>query len=429
MDIREYLAIMKRRWVLIVGAGALGLVAAAITTALIQPTYSATARLFITTASGSSVSDAYQGNLFSQDRVHSYAEIATGRQVAQKTVEQLGLPIGADTLRTMITAEAQTDSVVLDITASTENAEMSRDVANVVAAQTSATIKELETSARGGLPTASATVLDAAEAPESPSSPSWPRNLIIGLLGGLVVGFVGAIIRDKTDSRVRSGSSLAETAGAPLLGSVADPSNPEDSAADFQTIAQRLVMSAHDIQTAVVVTSASNDDVATAREVVLGVANALAESGESVVVVETGQAEPALALLADSAATPGLTEVLARRADLAKAYSATTPAGAHILPVGDAAGQVRGAYLASADMTEVLKELEVRFRWVLLTGAPVLSEPDVVAMRSAADTVLLVARIAATDNRDLDQTVERLTGLGLTTAGVVAAGSEPRWWM
>ena len=57
--------------------------------------YESTARLFVTAEGGTSVGESYQNNLFAQDRVNSYATIATSDQVAQRAAETLGGQVGA----------------------------------------------------------------------------------------------------------------------------------------------------------------------------------------------------------------------------------------------------------------------------------------------------------------------------------------------
>ena len=436
MDIREYLAVFRRRWLLVLGAAVFSVGAAAVVTAFIQPQYTATTKLFVTTASGSSVADAYQGNLFSQERVLSYVEVATGRQVAEKTVSELGLDTSPDDLRSMITASVKTDTVLLEISATTPNPEMSRDVANVVAAQTASIVKDLETSARGGLPTASATVLDSAETPQSPSSPSWIRNILVALVAGLAVGIVGAIVRDKTDGRVRSATALAEAADTTLLGTVpadvadrrfSDKSSDRD--AGFQAVAQQLLATGRGAGTGLIVTGPSDGDGRVLSRVALGIVDGLAESGEAAVIVEIEQDQPSVASNAGITAAPGLTEVLAGTVTFSEALAGPLTTGAYALPVGDAAVQLRGGLLTSDEMGRLLKDLGSRFRWVVVVAPPVLTHPEAVAMRSNVDDVILVGRVGASSTRAVRESAERLTSVGMTLAGVVAVGSEPRAWI
>jgi len=61
-----------------------------------HPLYAASTQLFVTTTcSADNSAAAYQGNLFSQQRVTSYSELIEGTQVAQRVVDELGLQSSA----------------------------------------------------------------------------------------------------------------------------------------------------------------------------------------------------------------------------------------------------------------------------------------------------------------------------------------------
>jgi receptor protein-tyrosine kinase len=55
------------------------------------PEYQASTRLFVSTTGGQSMSDMYNGNRLSQDRVLSYTELIKGQTVAQRTIDKLNL--------------------------------------------------------------------------------------------------------------------------------------------------------------------------------------------------------------------------------------------------------------------------------------------------------------------------------------------------
>ncbi|MDF2829621.1 MAG: ywqD, partial [Mycobacterium sp.] len=82
LAIGDYLRAFRRFWWLVLVAVLVGAGVGYATTLFSTPEYQSTARLFVTTQSGTSVGDAYQNNLFSQERVVSYAGLATSEQVA-----------------------------------------------------------------------------------------------------------------------------------------------------------------------------------------------------------------------------------------------------------------------------------------------------------------------------------------------------------
>jgi len=82
MNILDYLRILRRRWWLVFGATVLAAGLAVAITMHTPPEY-ATSVTFFVTMPATGVSDAYQGDLFSQQRVKSYADLLTSDRLAQ----------------------------------------------------------------------------------------------------------------------------------------------------------------------------------------------------------------------------------------------------------------------------------------------------------------------------------------------------------
>ena len=73
MNLQDFLRLLRTRWITVcvtIAVVALGAVMLSLTT---TPLYQASTRLFVSTTSGSSLAETYQGNRFSQERVISYA--------------------------------------------------------------------------------------------------------------------------------------------------------------------------------------------------------------------------------------------------------------------------------------------------------------------------------------------------------------------
>ena len=428
MDILDYLVIWRRRWKIVVAATLLGVGIAAIVSALTQPEYVASTRLFITTTGGASVVEAYQGNLFGQERVQSYVRLATGKQVAQRTIDQLKINLTPAQLQSMTKAEVVPNSVLMDISVSNPNPTLARDLANAVALQTSQLVEELETSARGGSPAASATLVDDADVPRSPATPTWIPNLLFGLTGGLLVGLAAAIARDKLDRSVRSLDDAAQAAQAAPMGSVPDaprhqagaipfgPAYRESSEAFRSLRTNLLAASDSDATGAVIVAGPRSSSGATT--ITLGLAAALAEAGLSVIVVEGNLRDKGISGALDLGDRPGLSDVLDRTAALDETILATGSNNLAVLPSGGKT-EASSELLAGVRMTEVLKSLCGDYDYVLIDGAPVLPYSDSLTVAEWADGLLLVARAGSTTDRDLADAAEKARMARAHVLGVV----------
>ena len=106
MNLQELLSLLRSRWLTVCATTVLAVLGAVIASLLTTPLYQASSRLFVSTAAGDSLSDVYQGTLFSQERVLSYTELLMGQTLAQRTVDKLGLDMSADELAAEVQASA-----------------------------------------------------------------------------------------------------------------------------------------------------------------------------------------------------------------------------------------------------------------------------------------------------------------------------------
>ena len=77
MDLRDYIRTLRKRWVTVVLCLLLSVAVATVLTQLSQKQYSSSAAVFVSTRNdgGDGISGAYQGSLFAQTRVESYARV------------------------------------------------------------------------------------------------------------------------------------------------------------------------------------------------------------------------------------------------------------------------------------------------------------------------------------------------------------------
>ena len=78
VELRDYLRILRRRWIVIVGCVVAALAVATLITVRATPQYASNARIFISTGSGSVAADGtasnpYQNGLAATQKVTSYA--------------------------------------------------------------------------------------------------------------------------------------------------------------------------------------------------------------------------------------------------------------------------------------------------------------------------------------------------------------------
>ncbi|MFI5429470.1 YveK family protein [Aeromicrobium sp. UC242_57] len=115
MDLRDYLRILRTRWILIALCSLIAVGTASILTWTATPQYTSSARLFVSTQGSTDDAQANQGGQFSLQRVKSYANLLTGEVIARKAIERLGLDEDPGTLAGQITASSAIDTVILTV--------------------------------------------------------------------------------------------------------------------------------------------------------------------------------------------------------------------------------------------------------------------------------------------------------------------------
>lgn len=428
MAIGDYLRAFRRFWWLIVVIAVIGAAGGYVWSLVAAPKYASTAQLFVTTQSGTSVGDAYQNNLFSQERVKSYASLATSRQVAARAVEQLRSTMSADDLRSKISAAPVLNTVLLNVTATDADPVAAQTYSNAVADQLVQLVSELETSRRGGTPAAGAILVDDADYPSKASGPSLVTRIGLGAVAGLALGVIAVVVLALVDTRVRRRERVEDIAGSLVLGEiVADPNRPGVAVVDTAgggELVERTRQLATNLRFArtpdggcpvvVAVTSPAHGDGRSTLAVDL--AAVLAESGRRVLLVDGDLVTPTLAerlLSSDPEGrgrpTRGLSTVLI--GDDALDDAIISRVGGHgfaLLPAGPAPTS-RGVLWGSDRAQQVFADLAVRFDHVVVDTPPLAVCTDGAVAAALGDGAVVLARLGHTRSSALRRGLESLT--------------------
>lgn len=428
MDLRDYLRVLRTRWILIV-AFALGSVAlAAGVTINSTPQYASKARLFIST-SGSDDSSAFQGSQFSLQRVKSYAELLTGQEIARRVVDDMNLDESPKALASQISASTSPDTVILTVTVTDPGPRRARILAEAVSQAFVAYVAELETPPGRDQATIKASIVDPANTPSTPISPNPTRNITLGLIIGLLLGAGVAMLRETLDNTIKSAKQLESLVGVPIIGTIGYDtdavSTPLISSLDtyapraeaFRVLRTNLQFIDPDAQHKVfVVTSSLPSEGKTTTAVNLALA--LAEGGEKVVLVEGDLRRPKISEYMRVESAVGLTTVLIGKIPLADAVQLSATDGLSILTSGSTPPNP-AELLKSESMSAVVAALRGSHDIVLIDAPPLLPVTDGALLAAQADGALLVVRHGKTTTDQLTLAVDRLEAVGATPVGVI----------
>ncbi|WNG82936.1 polysaccharide biosynthesis tyrosine autokinase [Mycobacterium sp. ITM-2016-00316] len=429
MKLQDFAKLLRSRWLIVCATLAASIVLAIIVTAMTTPLYKASTRLFVSTESGSSLAEAYQGNRFSQERVKSYAELIEGQTVAQRTIDKLGLDITAGELQEKVTASAKLDTVLINVSVLDESPVRARDIANSLSDEFVVMIRELETPEPGATPDARVVVEQRASIPERPVTPDTTRNIGLGVILGLALGIGLAVLRDMLDNTVKDRATLEAVTGSGVVGNIPlDKERRKNPAISFDSDRSAISEAFRKLRTnlqflavdnpprAIVITSSMPAEGKSTTAI--NIALALAEAEHNVVIVDGDLRRPSLHKYLDLVGTVGVSTVLSGGASLSESLQKTRFPGLTALTSG-AIPPNPSELLGSQAAKNLLAELRAEFDYVIVDSTPLLAVTDAAILAAAADGVLMMARFGKTKRDELSHAVGSLEGVGAPMLGTV----------
>lgn len=417
-----------------------------------------------------------QQGLDAQTKAATAAKLATMPKVRQAAAALLGGKVTADELKNAVSVTPQTDTTLVDISATSTDPQLAAAKANAVReafinARQEASASTLESARQrvqqqiSGLSasaratqagqilqsrleqlntiilTAGAGVKTAqpATAPDSPISPSPKRDAILALIAGGLLGLGIAVLRARLDDRIRDLDELSERWALPVLGLIPESADlaatgaklPSPGGVEAFALARTNLRYLHvggDVRT-VVVTSALAEEGKSTVSWNLALAAAMAE--QRVLLIEADLRRPVLAQRLGIAGSRGLSELLA---GMASVYDVTHEVRVPVPGTHDArvsvvpAGFVPPSPIALLERTSTAKtlhELGVPYDLVIIDTPPATLVADAKVLLSHADGSIVVSRLGRVTRSAVDRLREIVAGLDTPVLGtIVNAGAR-----
>ena len=221
IDLTEVLKNAQKLWKqLLVVIVLFGAAATLGTKFLMTKKYTASSKIIIVSKQDNQNSSTVSMNdiQVAQKLTSTYTKIMQSEAISDVVIDNLGLEkydVDNTVYNEMVTVEAEDSTEVMNVTATTENPELSADLANEV-------VKVFKDKIYDIMSVENITVLNEASVPENPSSPSLKKNLIIGLGLGLVIDCAWVFLLTIFDKKVKSEEQIKDILGYPVLGTIPD---------------------------------------------------------------------------------------------------------------------------------------------------------------------------------------------------------------
>lgn len=206
---------IKKRFALVIGLTILfSLIAGLMSLLVIEPKYSTRATLMVgRPASYASAGQSLEYNdvLLSQRLVGSYSEIMKSDTVMKQVNENLTLNMTKGQLSGRINVQTVSNTEIISLTVTDTIPERAMDIANETATIFMDEVRTI-------MQVDNVQLIDAATLPEHPVSPNVVMNTAIAGILGLMLGVLIALIREFTDTRVKSLEDYKNSFEIPVIG-------------------------------------------------------------------------------------------------------------------------------------------------------------------------------------------------------------------
>ena len=433
MQLTDHVQVLRRHWLLIAVIAAIGVVCAGGASLLTTPQYSAKSAIYFSLPNSKSGTDLQAGTLYAQAQVQSYAELATTPAVLEPVIEQFALPTSNTALAAALSITVVQGTSLISVVATDPSPAKAALLSNAVADSLGKQVTEFSPRTATEKASVSARVVTQAATPKAPSSPQTKRNVLAGLLGGLLIGVVVAVLRQMTDTRLRSPEDVKELSDAPIIGQVGSASSfdkafLQEAYSPCREAIRRVrtnlnFLGAEQRPLVVAITSALPGEGRST--IAVSLARAMGESGQSVLLIEADLRRPAVGRMTNLPDSQGLSGVLTGAVEFDRAVQSWGAGGVDVLPAGSVPPNP-GGLLESEAMESLMKEARLRYDVIVIDTAPLVPVVESASLSRLVSGYVLVARSGAVRSHELAEAIDILDNVDGRVYGVVLNGVPGR---
>jgi len=277
-------------------------------------------------------------------------------------------------------------------------------------------------------------VIEKAEVPASPSKPNKFRNILLGLVIGLMGGVGLAFFVEYLDNTVKSAEDIEQRFDVPVLGIIELLDKQKGQADDivlrephanitenYRAIRTSIMLSTADKPPKhILVTSIAPQEGKTTTAVNL--AGILAQSGHNVLLMDADLRRPRLRRIFGIKADSGLSTYLAGTSDI----EFFTPKGIEhlqVVPSGPVPPNP-SELIGSRHLQDLLASLEEKFDFVVWDSPPLFAAAESLVLSKMLSGTIIVARAGKTTYKELERGIKSIQDIEARVLGVVINGLD-----
>lgn len=433
MNFTDVLRAVKKHWVTEIVLFCVVVGAVVGCTLTMTPQYKATAELLIQTSSSSSnATDATsQSQASSASSVSSVSslcpDILQSDSVLQSVIDNLGLHSNVSQLRQSVSAVVDEQSPVIQIVALYPDSDQ---VVKIVEESTRQLNKQLS----GTLGSSAKVTLSTIQQPVKPlvpSSPNVPACIAIGIIAGLIVALLGAVIREMSDKGVNETSDIQAIIDSPILASIPKAHTVSDgtpavivkprghAAEEFRRLTTNVsFVTPNELNQSNVLIVTSSNPREGKTTVAVNLAASFAEKGKSVLLIDGDVRHPSVANALDLNNGIGLVSLLAGDVSAKDAIQTYWKPYLHILPSEDQK-TTSGIVLGSDAMKDLIDQASKRYDVVIVDTAPITVTNDAAVFAKQGGVLIMVVGQGVAQKKSLRDVTKELKMSRTEVRGIV----------
>lgn len=220
VDLLELISILMRRvWVIVAGMVVFGALAFVYFFWVVTPSYTASTLMYVNNTNRQTLSEDLNVNdlAASQKLVNTYIVILQNEVLMNRVLEMVNTPSATTVsqLSRMVTMKAVNNTEVLNISVTSNDPQLSADIANAFSSVAPAEIIRV-------VKAGSVEVISPATPPVRPSGPNVRLNTLIGFLIGGILCSLAVLALELLDNTIKGQEDLEKHYTIPVLGEIPD---------------------------------------------------------------------------------------------------------------------------------------------------------------------------------------------------------------